>query len=411
MTDVELTLNPWDSNPGVRVFCVQGEQQSRTLHITLIDRTGVQDALSTAPATPRYIDLTGYTARMYVKKSDGTKVHFPGTVTDAPGGKVDFTLTGQSVAAEGKADCTITLTNGDVELKVVGMVLDVQKNDLEDSAESADEWVELDVLISRAKNAAESAETAALSADSAKEAANIAAAEANEQAEAAETAAQSANTAANDANTAASAANSVISAAQEAADRANLAADRVEGTEVGDLAIRLAEHTEKLAEHSESIAEHSEILAGHTAALASHAEKLAEHSEALAGIFNAIYPIGSIYMSVAAADPGTLFGGTWERWGKGRVPVGIDEMNSSFDKPEETGGESYHMLTVNEMPAHTHAQNITTNTGKIAYNGPGTFGVGDSTKATGFNTGERGGGKAFSILQPYITCYMWKRIS
>lgn len=36
---------------------------------------------------------------------------------------------------------------------------------------------------------------------------------------------------------------------------------------------------------------------------------------------DAVYPVGSIYMSVKATNPGTLFGGTWVAWGSGRVPV------------------------------------------------------------------------------------------
>ena len=35
----------------------------------------------------------------------------------------------------------------------------------------------------------------------------------------------------------------------------------------------------------------------------------------------AIYPIGSIYTSVNETNPSQLFGGTWESWGQGRVPV------------------------------------------------------------------------------------------
>ena len=34
-------------------------------------------------------------------------------------------------------------------------------------------------------------------------------------------------------------------------------------------------------------------------------------------IFDLIYPIGSIYMSVNETDPSLLFGGTWTAWGKG----------------------------------------------------------------------------------------------
>lgn len=64
---------------------------------------------------------------------------------------------------------------------------------------------------------------------------------------------------------------------------------------------------------------------------------------AMQGIFNAIYPVGSIYMSVNSANPSTLFGGTWVSWGSGRVPVGVDATQTEFDVVEETGGEK-HML-------------------------------------------------------------------
>ena len=44
-------------------------------------------------------------------------------------------------------------------------------------------------------------------------------------------------------------------------------------------------------------------------------------------IMLANYPVGSIYFSVDSANPSTKFGGTWVAWGKGRVPVGVDESD------------------------------------------------------------------------------------
>jgi hypothetical protein len=39
---------------------------------------------------------------------------------------------------------------------------------------------------------------------------------------------------------------------------------------------------------------------------------------------------------------------------KGRVPVGLDGSQTEFDALGEAGGEKAHVLTIGEMPAHTH---------------------------------------------------------
>ena len=122
--------------------------------------------------------------------------------------------------------------------------------------------------------------------------------------------------------------------------------------------------------------------------------------------FDKIYPVGSIYMSVNSTNPKNLFGGTWVAWGTGRVPVGIDTSQTEFASVEKTGGEKTHKLKVSEMPEHEH--------GLVNANDGG-YDMGFSIKyqARGyegnFYTTSRGGSEAHNNLQPYITCYMWKR--
>ena len=71
-----------------------------------------------------------------------------------------------------------------------------------------------------------------------------------------------------------------------------------------------------------------------------------------ATLVDLMYPIGSIYMSVSSTNPGTIFGvGTWEAWGSGRVPVGVDSNDTSFDTVEETGGNKSNSYT----PAGTNS--------------------------------------------------------
>lgn len=47
-------------------------------------------------------------------------------------------------------------------------------------------------------------------------------------------------------------------------------------------------------------------------------------------IFNMVYPVGSIYISVNAANPGSMFGGTWEQIsGRFLVGTGYIQANST----------------------------------------------------------------------------------
>ena len=61
-----------------------------------------------------------------------------------------------------------------------------------------------------------------------------------------------------------------------------------------------------------------------------------------------IYPVGSIYMNASVTtNPATLLGfGTWVAFGAGRVPVGQNTSDSSFNTLEETGGAKTHTVTI-----------------------------------------------------------------
>ena len=76
-------------------------------------------------------------------------------------------------------------------------------------------------------------------------------------------------------------------------------------------------------------------------------------------IVNLIYPVGSLYLSVNDVDPSTIFGGTWERItgyylyaGEGNM---ISGSNSSGGPSTNVTGET--VLTIEQMPSHTHSQN------------------------------------------------------
>lgn len=137
----------------------------------------------------------------------------------------------------------------------------------------------------------------------------------------------------------------------------------------------------------------------------------------------AAYPVGAIYMSVVNTSPATLFGGTWAVWGTGRVPVAVDTSQTEFNTVQKTGGEKAHVLTEAEtaLVGHDHAYGVRTftNTGTGSAAVAHTRGDGvaaGSAQANGeytyWNSTSRGGysaPQAHNNLQPYITCYMWRR--
>ena len=112
-------------------------------------------------------------------------------------------------------------------------------------------------------------------------------------------------------------------------------------------------------------------------------------------ILNFIHPVGSIYMSVNDTNPGDVFGGTWEQWGSGRVPVGVDTSQTEFNTVGKTGGSKYlQEHSHNVRWQYTGASGTTT--AILAYSG-------STIPTENAGTGDSGN------LQPYITCYMWKR--
>lgn len=152
----------------------------------------------------------------------------------------------------------------------------------------------------------------------------------------------------------------------------------------------------------------------------------------------AAYPVGSYYISNSEANPATLFGGgTWEPLEQGMVL-----LSQGTNYPAgSTGGEDTHVLTVNEMPSHGHTGTASTSGnhrhgtswGELSGNpkygwyteNRNTFGMGSdsdydnneiATSTDGNHThdvtvGNTGGGQAHNNLPPYISVYIWRRIS
>lgn len=126
------------------------------------------------------------------------------------------------------------------------------------------------------------------------------------------------------------------------------------------------------------------------------------------------YYIGKIILDTKNVNPATYLGfGTWTYWGKGRVPVGVNTSDTDFNTVEKTGGEKTHKLTIDEMPSHSHGLNTNIDATGFGSNNSLARALGGKTewKDNQYYMKSTGGDKAHNNLQPYITCYMWKRIS
>lgn len=136
--------------------------------------------------------------------------------------------------------------------------------------------------------------------------------------------------------------------------------------------------------------------------------------EGINNVVDMIYPIGSIYLSVNNVNPSSIFGGSWESFGTGRTLVGVDTSQTEFNTVEKTGGEKTHTLTTNELAAHYHgfqggAALFTQPDQGVKGLGSGPYWV-EGVGAIPITSTDGGANQPHNNLQPYITCYMWKRV-
>lgn len=128
-----------------------------------------------------------------------------------------------------------------------------------------------------------------------------------------------------------------------------------------------------------------------------------------------IYPIGTIYETTSTVHPNTLFGGTWELYGAGRVTVCRDSSQNEFNTIGKTGGSKY-------LQSHNH--NLWQAAGsevRLSYGEGGTYNkIGltynwaafpdegskiSTTDVLNLTTGNSGN------LQPYIVVYRYRRVA
>ena len=157
-------------------------------------------------------------------------------------------------------------------------------------------------------------------------------------------------------------------------------------------------------------------------------------SAVMTAILDKIYPVGSIYMTTSfttASQVQNAIGGTWVAWGSGRVPVGVSSTDTNFNSVEKTGGADTHRhdfkigtrfwygavvgdnYNSHDQGAWSYSQSKfsksvtsqSSSTNLSRNNGLETA-ISTTSPDVHISTGDTDTG---SSLQPYITCYMYKR--
>lgn len=149
---------------------------------------------------------------------------------------------------------------------------------------------------------------------------------------------------------------------------------------------------------------------------------------------NKIFPVGAVYITYDKKNPGTFLGGTWEQFGQGRTLVGEgtgnDGSTSMSFTSNSSGGEYFHALTKDEMPSHNHVlalcftesnlgeqisvgpwSTALTTMHKNSHNELSMYQVQKNYPYNGMSTYENGGNQKHNNISPYITVFLWKRVS
>ena len=129
-------------------------------------------------------------------------------------------------------------------------------------------------------------------------------------------------------------------------------------------------------------------------------------------LIDIVYPIGFIITTFTNTNPSTLLANTtWVRFGEGKCVVGVDDADADFAEGA-TGGEKEHTLSETEMPVHTHGFFDNQRNFRTAWVGFVPQGGNQQEHYISQNpdtTNPAGGSQPFNIMNPYISCYMWRR--
>lgn len=126
-----------------------------------------------------------------------------------------------------------------------------------------------------------------------------------------------------------------------------------------------------------------------------------------------MYPVDSIYISTNSTSPASLYGGSWERYGKGRTLVSVNESDADFTAGK-TGGSKTHDHNPGTLSAQVSlsGQNtvvrrvsIPSFKGDVRHIGDINGGSFDSN----WGAAIVGHSDSASSMEPYVAVYVWRR--
>lgn len=384
MTKYNVVLDVWHQMPETVVTALQGEINSRFLEITITDKGS-------------FFNLTGKTVMVYMTKPDGKIIFNSCSVVDAPNGKISVSLTSQmSIVAGTIRDFEIHIIGSDkTRLKITGVCLKIKETANADEAiESTNEFTALIEALSKVDGSLEYIEQFLKEKEQ----------EIDGLKQNVEDLIQQIKT-------------DGAQAIQEVNQNFNSAMTGF--TQEIDAAVKKAEDaagkSEEIARQAATDTVNSQKNKANGIAGLNLNGKLQQMPTVddigTSAIFLASHRVGDLYFTTTPTNPSTVVGGTWAAWGGGRTPVGVNPADTDFKTVEKTGGEKTHTLTVDEVAPHSHIETVYWNGGGTGAAHPAAIEAGDPRKYGGLvaRTENTGGGQAHNNLQPYITCYIWKR--
>ncbi len=145
-------------------------------------------------------------------------------------------------------------------------------------------------------------------------------------------------------------------------------------------------------------------------------------------VMNGVYPVDSVLITTNSQNPEAYLPGTWVAFATGRTLIGVNPEDTDFSTANMTGGTKdakvvSHTHAIANSGAHTHTNKRTrfgesgsgsthySASGSDEWNGTKNGGKHTHTASapTGDNVVAETGNKA--NLPPYITVYMWRRVS